>query len=146
MRRDQAGDWTIGTPTADDLRQMAEAALASIPERLRRHLEEVTIFVEELPSDELTESLDLESPFDLLGLYDGISLPEKSVSDSFTPPDRIFLYRLPILDYWRASEETLDDLVRHVLIHEAGHHFGFSDADMELLEQEADENIDNAEV
>lgn len=146
MTSDQAGRWAITAPTTDDLHELALAALDTIPERLRRHLEDVLISVEELPSEEMTRSLELDSPFDLLGLYDGISLPEKSVADSLTPPDRIFLYRLPILDYWCTSGERLDHLVRHILIHEAGHHFGFSDADMEMLERQAGDGTGEAAV
>jgi len=79
--------------------------------------------------------MELESPFDLLGLYRGRALPFQSVWDVRTQLDMIFLYRRPILDYWCETGETLTDVVRHVLIHEIGHHFGFSDEDMERIEQ-----------
>jgi predicted Zn-dependent protease with MMP-like domain len=82
--------------------------------------------------------MELESPFDLLGLYRGVALPDKTVGATASDLDRIFLYRRPILDYWCETSEDLYDIVRHVLIHEIGHHFGFSDADMERLENEAE--------
>ena len=81
--------------------------------------------------------LDIESPFDLMGLYQGVSLDRKSVLDLSAQPDMVFLYRRAILDYWAEGEETLGALVTHVLVHEIGHHFGLSDADMEGIEAEA---------
>jgi predicted Zn-dependent protease with MMP-like domain len=92
------------------------------------------IRVEEFPDAETEAAMDLESPFDLLGLYRGVALPHKSVGDPQAGIDMIFLYRRPILDYWCDSGDELLDIVRHVLIHEIGHHFGFSDADMERIE------------
>jgi predicted Zn-dependent protease with MMP-like domain len=80
----------------------------------------------------------LESPFDIMGLYQGIALDEKTVEASGALPDQVFLYRRPILDYWAETGEDLHHVVRHVLIHEIGHHFGYSDDDMEALEQQAD--------
>ena len=79
----------------------------------------------------------IESPFDLLGLYSGIDLARKSVSDVATVPDMVFLYRRPILDYWAEHEESLGAIITHVLVHEIGHHFGLSDDDMERIEAEA---------
>ena len=95
------------------------------------------IRVEDFPDSETEEEMDLDSPFDLLGLYRGSSMLHKSVSDSTPQIDLIFLYRRPILDLWCESSDDLLSIVRHVLIHEIGHHFGFSDADMERLEDEA---------
>ncbi|MEK9753796.1 MAG: metallopeptidase family protein, partial [Rhodospirillaceae bacterium] len=113
-------------------------ALRVIPAELRRHLDGVTIHVEEFPSPEIEDDMELDSPFDLLGLYSGVSLAEKSVSATPHDLDRIFLYRRPILDYWCETGESLSAIVRHVLIHEVGHHFGLSDADMDRIEQAAD--------
>ncbi|MBJ7417685.1 MAG: metallopeptidase family protein, partial [Niveispirillum sp.] len=90
------------------------------------------------PDEETEREMGLESPFDLLGLYRGVGMPWQSVTQPRLEPDLIFLYRRPILDYWCETGEDLDHLVRHVLIHEIGHHFGFSDADMEALEAEAE--------
>ena len=93
--------------------------------------------VEDFPDDDTLEDLECESPFDLLGLYRGVDLTRKSVLDAPQDLDMIFLYRRPILDYWCEVGEDLTHLVRHVLIHEIGHHFGLSDDDMDRLEQEA---------
>ena len=117
----------------------ADAAIADIPPRLREHIGGIAILIEEFPDDETIREMRLESPFDLLGLYSGVSLDRKSVSDAPDDQDRIFLYRQPILAYWCETGEDLAHLVRHVMIHEIGHHFGLSDADMEALEAQADE-------
>jgi predicted Zn-dependent protease with MMP-like domain len=121
-------------PSTEQMLQMAEAALETLPEGLRPHLCGVAILVEEFPDDEIVREMGLQSPFDLLGLYSGVSLDRKSVSSTPNDLDRIFLFRRPILDYWCESGEDLPHLVRHVLIHEIGHHFGLSDEDMEALE------------
>ncbi|MFT5180395.1 MAG: putative Zn-dependent protease with MMP-like domain [Alphaproteobacteria bacterium] len=124
-------------PTLNDIEAIASEAFATIPGALAQHLADVAIHVVDFPDDETLEALDLESPFDLLGLYQGISLDQKSISDTLTDIDRIYLYRRPLLDYWCESEEDLYHVIRHVLIHEIGHHFGFSDDDMEAIEARA---------
>ena len=126
----------IYPPSLDDIETLAKAALGTIPEVLRKALGPVVISVDDFPDDETQEEMETESPFDLLGLYRGVSLPRKSVSDTPQAMDMIFLYRRPLLDYWCETGEDLDHVVRHVLIHEIGHHFGFSDDDMERMEQE----------
>ena len=125
---------TNAPPDLADIDAMARAALGSIPPALRRFTKDVVIRVEDFPSDDICQEMKLETPFDLLGLYDGVALDEKDVGASSTQPDMVFLYRRPILDYWVETGEDLNRIVRHVLIHEIGHHFGFSDADMEALE------------
>jgi predicted Zn-dependent protease with MMP-like domain len=105
---------------------------------LRRHVTDVVIRVEDFPDPGTTRDMGLESPFDLLGLYRGVDLLHKSVSDVASDVDMIFLYRRPLLDYWCDTGENLIHLVLHVLIHEIGHHFGLSDDDMEAIEQEAE--------
>jgi len=125
-------------PTLEEIEAIAEDALAAIPVPLLRHVGNVVIRVEEFPDEETEAEMELESPFDLLGLYRGVDLTRKSVHDLPTDVDMIFLYRRPMLDYWVESGEDLPHIVRHVLIHEIGHHFGFSDDDMEALEQAAD--------
>ncbi len=125
-------------PSLADFETLADVAWRVIPERLRRHAVDVVIRVEEFPDEEICRDMKLTSPFDLLGLYQGVALSERSVMDSGSGVDMVILYRRPILDYWCEFEEDLAHLVRHVLIHEIGHHFGFSDADMEALEREAD--------
>jgi len=123
-------------PSLADLEALAQQALASIPAELKRHLGPVVIRVEDFPDEETEEEMRLESPFDILGLYRGTALPHKSASDPRPQIDMIFLYRRPILDYWCETAEPLPAIVRHVLIHEIGHHFGFSDEDMERIEAE----------
>ena len=121
-------------PSLGDLEVLAERALATIPDALKRHLGSVVIRVEEFPDEETEVEMGLETSFDILGLYRGVALPHKSVSDIRPDADMIFLYRRPILDYWCEMGDDLYRVVRHVLIHEIGHHFGFSDDDMERLE------------
>ncbi len=123
-------------PTIADIESMAETELARIPKQLRRHVKGVAIRVEEFPDTETEAEMEIESPFDLLGLYRGVSLDHKSVMDSPKDVDMIFLYRRPLLDYWCETGDELRHLVRHVLIHEVGHHFGLSDKDMERIEAE----------
>lgn len=117
---------------------IAEDAYQAIPDELRRHTAGVVIRIEDFPDAETEDEMGLESPFELLGLYRGVALTEKSVSDPIAEPDMVFLYRRPILDYWCETGEDLTHLIRHVLIHEFGHHFGYSDADMDRLELEAE--------
>jgi predicted Zn-dependent protease with MMP-like domain len=125
-------------PTIADIEALANSALGAIPRQLKKYLGEVVIRVEEFPDEETEETMGLDSPFDILGLYRGVALPHKSVSDPRPHLDMIFLYRRPILDYWCETGEDLERLVRHVLIHEIGHHFGFSDEDMERIEVSID--------
>jgi len=122
-------------PSLAELEALAQSALATIPDELKRHLGPVVIRLEDFPDEETEEEMGLDSPFDLLGLYRGVALPHKSVSSTSATIDMIFLYRRPILDYWCETGEDLAHVVRHVLIHEIGHHFGFSDDDMERIER-----------
>ena len=128
----------LSPPSLADIDEMARAALASLPEPLKGMTMGVVLQVMDFPDDEVCEEMELESPFDILGLYQGVSLAEKRVESSGALPDLVFLYRRPILDYWCETGEDLHHVVRHVLIHEIGHHFGFSDDVMETLEAEAD--------
>jgi len=123
-------------PSLADIEALARRALATIPRELKRHLGPLIIRVDEFPDGETEAAMELESPFDILGLYRGVALPHKSVSDPRAAIDMVFLYRRPILDYWCETGEDLGDVVRHVLIHEIGHHFGFSDEDMDRIEVE----------
>ncbi len=124
-------------PTAGDIEQIAARVFETIPETLRKHAAEVRIRVTEFPSAEVMREMAIDSSFDLLGLYQGVPIGDKSVSDVRHDIDMIFLYRRPLLDYWVENNERLEDVVRHVLIHEIGHHFGFSDDDMEDIEESA---------
>ena len=128
----------FGTPPGlDEIEAIASAALAALPEPFASKLRDVVLQVDDLADDELLAELGIEHPLDLTGVYEGVPLHERSVDISGTMPDRIRLFRRAILDEWVEDGEDLEHLVRHVLIHEAGHHFGFSDADMHALEEQA---------
>jgi predicted Zn-dependent protease with MMP-like domain len=124
-------------PSAADFELIADKAYRRIPARLRRLVDEVVIRVEEFPDADVMVDMELDSEYDLLGLYSGVSLDRKSVFDVAQAVDMIFLYRRPIIDYWAESGDTLEEVIRHVLIHEIGHHFGLSDDEMERIENEA---------
>lgn len=129
-------DWEkIEAPTLLDIETLAEKAFASLPEKFRTCCGEVVFFVEEFPDEETIKALSLESAFDLLGLYHGGGIPSPPAIRESVLPDRIFLYRQPLLAYWTEHKEKLGDLVRHVLVHEIGHHMGFSDEDMDWIEK-----------
>ncbi len=131
-------DWREATaPSLVEFEELAAQAWERLPQEFRTMCDGVVIRIEDFATDEVLKSLGIESPFDLMGLYQGVSLDRKSVMDSGREPDMVFLYRRAILDYWAESDETLGGLVTHVLIHEIGHHFGLSDADMEALEAQA---------
>jgi predicted Zn-dependent protease with MMP-like domain len=123
-------------PTLGDIEALATRALETIPDEFKRHLGPLVIRVDEFPDEETEEEMELESPFDILGLYRGVALPHQSVSSPRAEIDMVFLYRRPILDYWCETGEDLAAVVRHVLIHEIGHHLGFSDEDMDRIEAE----------
>ena len=133
-------------PDAAAMIAMAEAALAEIPRPFREAIDGIAIRIEEFPDTETEREMGLDSPFDLLGLYRGVSLAEKSGFDPPRGPDEILLYRRPILEYWCETGETLEGVVRHVLIHEIGHHFGLSDADMEAIEGAAEGGAEGAGI
>jgi predicted Zn-dependent protease with MMP-like domain len=131
-------DWASRqAPSLAELEEIAGAAYQRLPARFRKLIGDLVIRVEDFPTDEVLDDLRLESPFDLLGLYSGVALARKSVMDVSGAPDIVFLYRRPILDYWAEHEDPLGQIVTHVLVHEIGHHFGLSDADMKRIEQEA---------
>ncbi|MFN5782767.1 MAG: metallopeptidase family protein [Novosphingobium sp.] len=133
-------DRTFGlAPTAAEIEQLARAALADLPEPFAAHLAGVVLQVEEFADGETLALLEIEDPFELTGIYEGVPVGDKHSAPSGTLPDRIRLFRAPILDEWIArGDETLEHLVAHVVIHEVGHHFGLSDADIEALEDAAD--------
>lgn len=120
-------------PTVAEIEALARAAVEGLPDTFRRFFDNVRLVVEDFPDEEVMRSMELESPFDILGLYHGHSVA-KSVELSGNLPDTVFLYRRPILDEWAESGESLEALVTHVLVHEVGHHFGLSDEDMDRIE------------
>lgn len=124
-------------PSIADFEVLAAEAWDRLPGEFRQMAGDLVIRIEDFAIDEVLDGLDIESPFDLMGLYQGVSLDRKSVSDVPQMPDMVFLYRRAILDYWAENDDTLGDLVTHVLVHEIGHHFGLSDEDMERIEEDA---------
>jgi predicted Zn-dependent protease with MMP-like domain len=123
-------------PSLEDILELAEQAFAAIPVALRERVRGTAIIVEDVPDEETLEEMGIENPWDLTGLYRGVPLTQKSVLDLPQEPDTILLYREPILLEWIETGEELFGLVRNVLIHEIGHHFGLSDADIDRLENE----------
>ena len=124
-------------PSLADFEALAAEAWERLPDGFRSMCDGVVVRIEDFATEEVLDALGIEDPFDLMGLYQGFSLDHKSVLDQPAMPDMVFLYRRALLDYWAEHEETLGALVTHVLVHEIGHHFGFSDADMERIEGEA---------
>jgi predicted Zn-dependent protease with MMP-like domain len=131
-------DWQgAQAPSLAELEAIADQALKRLPRRFRDLCKDVVIRIEDFPTDDVLDALGAGSEFDLLGLYHGVDLSRQSVMDPAAMPEMVFLYRRPILDYWAEHEETLGHIVTHVLVHEIGHHFGLSDADMHRIEEEA---------
>ena len=121
-------------PTLDEIEEIARAAFDTLPAEFRALVTDIVYRIDDFPDAETEEEMGLQSPFDLLGLYRGTPIGEKGTG-GVPAVDMIFLYRRPLLDYWCEVEEDLTHLVRHVLIHEIGHHFGLSDDDMERIEE-----------
>jgi len=124
-------------PTAADIEALADAAISRLPAAFRAHLDGVVLRIDEFADEEVLASLGIEDAFDLSGLYSGRSLRERSSMDSGDLPPMIHLYRRPLLDEWAEGGESLEVLITHVIVHEIGHHFGFSDADMHAIEDAA---------
>lgn len=132
MSHDRAG------PTQHQMQQMAEQVVRTLPAKFREQMSEIVMRVEDFATPEQLESVELDDKWELSGLYEGVALTERSVWESHRMPARIWLFREPLIAEWRETGVRMDDLVRHVVIHEAGHHFGFSDDDMHWLEDHAD--------
>ncbi|HHY49627.1 MAG TPA: Zn-dependent protease [Alphaproteobacteria bacterium] len=132
-------DWAnLMAPSLDAFEVMAREAFERLPEPFRTLTRGVPCIVAEFPDEETLDELGIESEFDLLGLFRGVGRTQIGMAEPTGQlPNQIWLYRRPILDYWAEHEETLGAVITHVLIHEIGHHFGFSDADMEALEAQA---------
>lgn len=127
-------------PTLDDFEILARQALDGLPQPFADLVRGVPFMVAEFPERDVLDDLGMESEFELMGLFHGIGLPQMGDTPATGQmPNRIYLYRRPILDYWAETEdETLGEIITHVLIHEIGHHFGYSDADMEAIEAAAE--------
>lgn len=124
-------------PSLADFEVLAQAAVERLPALFRRHLESVLLRIEDFPDAEVIAAMELESEWELLGLYQGRHVGLKGDEPSGALPDMIFLYRRPLLDEWCQTDDSLEAIVTHVLVHEVGHHFGLSDAAMEAIEREA---------
>jgi predicted Zn-dependent protease with MMP-like domain len=126
-------------PSLADLEILAGEVFRRLPRRFRDLCADIIIQVDDFPSDEVLDQMGAETEFDLLGLFQGVGLPLRSESSPVQMPNMIWLYRRAILDYWAEHDETLGAIVKHVLVHEIGHHFGFSDAGMEAIEASVDD-------
>ena len=124
-------------PTLADIEIMAQAAVERLPEDFRRHLASVVLRIEDFPDADVIAEMELESEWDILGLYQGRHVGMKGDEPSGVLPDMIFLYRRPMLDEWCQGDDSLEAIVTHVLVHEVGHHFGLSDDAMEAIEAAA---------
>jgi predicted Zn-dependent protease with MMP-like domain len=130
--------WTSAkAPSLAEMEAMAHDVLSGLPKTFRDLCEGVIVRVEDFPTDEILDEMGAESEFDLLGLFQGTGLPFQSGGDVARLPNMVWLYRRPILDYWAEHDEALGGIVRHVLVHEIGHHFGLSDDDMAAIEAKA---------
>jgi predicted Zn-dependent protease with MMP-like domain len=121
-------------PTAQEIEALALAAADRLPDLFRQHLATVILHVTDFPDDAVIDEMALDSPWDLLGLYQGHPVGSEGETATGRMPPTIFLYRRPLLDEWANGEDSLEALVTHVLVHEVGHHFSLSDADMEAIE------------
>ena len=127
--------YELTAPTLDEIEFLARDTFERLPEEFRARCGEIVFRVEDFPDNDVMEEMELETPYDILGLFQGVGMTEANESDPVPrEPSMVFLYRRPILDEWSDSEITLGDIVTHVLVHEIGHHFGFSDDDMERIE------------
>jgi predicted Zn-dependent protease with MMP-like domain len=124
-------------PTLAEFEALAWKAYRRLPQQFRSLCEDLVIQVDDYPTDEVLDAMGIESELDLMGLFRGIGLPFRSENVSGQMPNMIWLYRVPILLYWAEHDDTLESIITHVLVHEIGHHFGFSDADMAAIERKA---------
>jgi predicted Zn-dependent protease with MMP-like domain len=124
-------------PDAAAIERLAEAAIARLPEGFRRHLTNVVLRIDDFADEDVLRALGIEDPFDLTGLYSGRSMREETSWASGELPPMIHLYRRALLDEWADTGVSLEALITHVIVHEIGHHFGFSDADMHAIEEQA---------
>jgi predicted Zn-dependent protease with MMP-like domain len=126
-------------PSLAEFEAMALAAFRRLPETFRALCADLVIRIDDFPTDEVLDRMKAQSEFDLLGLFQGVGLPFRAESAPLHMPNMIWLYRRPILDYWAEHEDTLGEIITHVLVHEIGHHFGLSDADIDEIENSAED-------
>jgi predicted Zn-dependent protease with MMP-like domain len=125
----------LKAPSLADIEALADSAYAALPSRFTRLCEGLVIRVEDFPEEEVLDEMECESEFDLLGLFRGQGLAQRGATpQTGDSPNMIWLYRRPILDFWADGEDSLQEIITHVLVHEIGHHFGLSDEDMEEIE------------
>ena len=135
MDKNPSLDWRAASaPSLAEMEAIAEEAYARLPAAFRQLCEGLVIHVDDFPSEDVMRDMECETEFDLLGLFQGVGLPFQSDATPELMPNMIWLYRRPILDYWAEHEDTLGEIVTHVLVHEIGHHFGLSDEDIEAIE------------
>jgi predicted Zn-dependent protease with MMP-like domain len=125
-------------PDAAAIERLADAAIARLPETFRRHLAGVVLRIEDFADEEVLAELGAEDPFEISGLYSGRSLDKQDSWVSGELPPMIHLYRRPLLDEWAETGVGLEELITHVIVHEIGHHFGYSDAEMHAIEEQAE--------
>ena len=129
--------YELTAPTLDDIESLAHDIYDRLPAKFRARCGQILFRIEDLPDEDVSAELELESPYDILGLFQGTGITEQQESSTApSEPNMVFLYRRPILDEWADSEIALGDILAHVIVHEIGHHFGFSDEDMERIEAE----------
>ena len=132
-------NWTsLKAPSLAEMEAMAHEIFERLPPTFRKLCEGLIIRVDDFPTDEVLDEMNAQSEFDLLGLFQGVGLPQQSHGDIARLPNMVWLYRRPILDYWAEHDESLGAIITHVLVHEIGHHFGLSDDDMAAIEVAAD--------
>jgi predicted Zn-dependent protease with MMP-like domain len=127
----------VRAPSLADIEVLAGEVFRRLPKGFRDLCAGLVIQVDDFPTEEVLDEMGAESEFDLLGLFQGVGLPFRSESAPVQMPNMIWLYRRPMIDYWAEHDETLGTIVRHVLVHEIGHHFGLSDDDMAAIEAAA---------
>lgn len=140
-------DWrNLVAPSLAIFEDIAAEAFQALPEEFKLLCDGIVIHCEDFPSEEVMEEMDCETPFDLLGLFHGIGMTDgPATAETGQLPNKIFLYRRPILDFWAEHGETLPAIITNVLVHEIGHHFGLTDEDMEEIEAKDDAFIEDDE-
>jgi len=128
----------LKAPGLADIEAMAHAIFADLPSHFRALCQDLVIHVTDFAEAEDLEHFGCDSEFEILGLFKGVGLPHQSHTDVPRLPNMVWLYRRPILDYWAEHDDSLEEIVRHVLVHEIGHHFGLSDRDMTAIEHRPD--------